>query len=127
MFYLLSKASAQISTELPSAPLQIESIGDIVGFALNVITGIGWSLAFIYFALGFIKYITSKGEKNATQEAQQMITYAVIGGIGLLLLGAFMQILKGILGEGVFTNYNEFIPGGTTSDEAIDAIVPTDV
>jgi len=114
MFYLLSKASAQIGTELPSAPLQIASIGDIVGFALNVITGIGWSLAFIYLALGFIKYITSKGEKNATQEAQQMITYAVIGGIGLLLLGAFTQILNNILGEGVFTNYNEFIPGGTT-------------
>ena len=103
-------------TTLPAAILGIQTIGQAVAFVLNVITGIGWSIAFVYFALGFIKYITSKGETKATEEAQKMITYAVVGGIGLLLLGAVRTIIQNIIGGSLPPDY---VPGtntGTATD-----------
>lgn len=97
---IINKVNAQTATNL-SNPLSVTSIADLVGFILNIITGIGWALAFGFLAYGFIQYITSKGEKNATEEAQKTITFAIIGGIGLLLLGAVRSMLEGILGAGV--------------------------
>ena len=114
-----SEESSNIGTEgyegtditLPTAILEIKTIGQVVAFVLNVITGIGWSIAFVYFALGFIKYITSKGETKATEEAQKMITYAVVGGIGLLLLGAVRTIIENIVGGSLPPDY---VPGTNT-------------
>ena len=99
-------AQGSISTTV-SNPLGISSIGQIVGLALNFIIGIGWAIAFIYLALGFMAYITSSGEKDKTQEAQKKITFAIIGAVGLLILGAVRGIITNLLGDFGFT---EFLP-----------------
>ena len=110
---LISNISAQtISTNLNNT-FDISSVGQLVGFGLNIVIGIGWAVAFVFFALGFIGYITSKGEKQKAQDAQQTITYAVIGGVGLLLLGAIKSVVEGTLGTVLPEG---FVPGEGASE-----------
>jgi len=80
---------------------QFQTLGDVFGFVTNLLIGIGWGLVFIMLALGFTQYVMSKGEKTATQSAQQWLTYAVIGGVGLLLVGVIKGLLANLLGIGV--------------------------
>ena len=51
---------------------------------VNFIIIIGFGLAFVFLVLGFIKYVTSQGDKTALDQAQKWITYAALGGIGML-------------------------------------------
>ena len=99
MINLVEKVNAAVPTSVIN-PLsgRFTTVGSIFGFATNVIIGIGWGLVFIMLALGFIKYVMSKGDKNETQSAQSQLTYAVIGGVGLLAIGLIKNILAGILG-----------------------------
>ena len=109
---LINTVSAQPSTSL-SNPLGITNIAELVGSALNIVIGVGWAIAFVYLAWGFITYITSKGEKDKTSQAQQTITYAVIGGIGLLLLGSVRNILTSILGDESLSGVDQYVPGAS--------------
>jgi hypothetical protein len=77
---------------------RFRNLNDIFGWALNIIIGIGWALVFIMLALGFIKYITSRGEAKATDSARQWLTYAALGGVGLFFLTAIRFIITGLLG-----------------------------
>ena len=74
------------------------TLGEIFGFIVNLIIGIGWSLVLVMLAYGFIQYVLSKGDKTGTENAQKTITYAIVGGVGLLLIMAIRTILVGILG-----------------------------
>jgi hypothetical protein len=74
------------------------NIGQIFAFVTNLLIGVGWGLVFVMLALGFMKYVTSRGEKTETQSAQQWLTYSVIGGVGLLLLGLIRTLVANILG-----------------------------
>jgi|GEM_PF-1261895 len=102
MISLLQLVEAQESVKTTIiSPLSAEnfgSIGAIFGFITNLLIGIGWGLVFIMLALGFTKYVMSKGDKTETQNAQQWLTYAVIGGVGLLMLGLIKTLLAGVLG-----------------------------
>jgi len=55
---------------------------------VNLIIGIGWSLVLVMLAVGFIQYVLSRGDKVGTENAQKTITYAIVGGVGLLLIMA---------------------------------------
>ena len=112
---LINTVSAQPNTTL-SNPLGVNNIADLVGAALNIVIGIGWAIAFVYLAWGFITYITSKGEKDKTSQAQQTITYAIIGGIGLLLLGSVKNILTNILGADSLSEIEDYVPGAGGSN-----------
>jgi Na+/H+ antiporter NhaC len=82
------------------------TIGNLAGFAINIILGVGWALTFIMLAGGFIKYITSKGETKATDSARNWLTFAAIGGVGLFFLTVLKSVIMNLLGAG------EVIPGG---------------
>ena|SRR3989344_1836666 len=77
---------------------RFENLGNIFGFVINVVVGVGWALVFIMLALGFIQYVTSQGETKAADKARMWLTYAVIGGVGLFFLTALRVILPGLLG-----------------------------
>jgi hypothetical protein len=96
---IIQPVYAQIPTEVPD-PLdgRFRVPADIFGWLINIIIGIGWALVFIMLALGFIKYITSRGEPKATDSARQWIVYTVLGGIGLFFLTAIRFIIAGLLG-----------------------------
>lgn len=90
-------AATNLPTDLADPVSGFQDLGDVFGFAINLLIGIGWGMVFIFITLGFMQYITSKGEKTATQNAQQWLTYAVIGGIGLFLVGFLRRILPTML------------------------------
>ena len=96
---MLQKVYADQVAETVVNPLsRFQNLGDIFGFVVNLIIGIGWSLVLVMLAVGFIQYVLSRGDKVGTENAQKTITYAIVGGIGLLLIMALRTILFGILG-----------------------------
>lgn len=100
MLDIIQVAAAQVNTQIIN-PLEgkgLNTVGDIFGFVTNLLIGIGWGLVFIMLALGFTQYVMSKGDKTATQTAQQWLTYAVIGGVGLLMIGLIRTLVSSVLG-----------------------------
>jgi membrane protease YdiL (CAAX protease family) len=77
---------------------RFSDLGDIFGFVVNLIIGVGWALVFVMLALGFVQYVTSKGEKDAVESAQKWLTYAVIGGVGLFFITFIKTLLPTLLG-----------------------------
>jgi len=120
MLDILQVVSAQVNTEIinPLADSGLTTVGAIFSFATNLLIGIGWGLVFIMLALGFTQYVMSKGDKTATQGAQQWLTYAVIGGVGLLMIGLIRTILQNLLGieDGAIDVGGGIIPGTETSN-----------
>ncbi|EKE00203.1 MAG: hypothetical protein ACD_22C00077G0003 [uncultured bacterium] len=93
------------------------TVGQLAGYAINVILGIGWALTFVMLATGFIKYITSKGETKATDSARNWLTFAALGGVGLFFLTVIKSIIWNLLGANAIpggddTQFDPF--GGTT-------------
>ena len=90
---LIQKVFAQVPTnEIDLVGNRFTSLGSIFGFVINLIIGVGWALVFVMLALGFVQYVTSKGEKDAVESAQKWLTYAVIGGVGLFFV-TFLRTL----------------------------------
>lgn len=67
----------------------------------NIIIYVGWGLVLIFLALGFIKFITSQGDKTATEQAQKWVTYSIIGGVGLLLVYAIRGVISNLIGGSI--------------------------
>lgn len=63
----------------------------------NILIVIGVGLVLIFLVLGFIRFITSQGDKVATEQAQKWVTYAIIGGVGLFLVYAIKALLLNFL------------------------------
>lgn len=97
---LIQKVFAQ--EKLPTTvtdPLggRFDSLGDVFGFVINLVIGVGWALVFVMLALGFVQYVMSKGEKEAVESAQKWLTYAVIGGVGLFFLTFIRTLIPNLL------------------------------
>ena len=91
---------AQVPTQLvnPLSGGEFENVGDIFGFVINLIIFVGWALVFVMLALGFTQYVMSKGDENAVKSAQQWVTYAIIGGVGLFFIGVIRTIVPNLIG-----------------------------
>ncbi len=95
---MLQRVYAAVPVTLSNPVTGYTSLGNIFGFIINVVLGVGWALVFIMLALGFIQYIMSQGEAKAADKARMWLTYAVIGGVGLFFLSALRIILPSLLG-----------------------------
>lgn len=82
----------------PIQGLQVSTLQDLVTLITNVIIVAGIAVVVIMLAVGFVKYITSQGDKTAVESAQKTLTYAVIGAVGLLLVYALRSILLSLVG-----------------------------
>lgn len=108
--FMLKKINASTTIDIVD-PIPISTGSEFIGFLLNIIIGIGWTLVFVFLFIGILKFVTSRGEKENTSAAQQIITYAVIGGILLLLFGSFEDILFNIFGENTITkDVKQYLP-----------------
>ena len=111
MYPLVEKVYAATQGQAPTTlvtAVSIGSFGELFGMIINIILGIGWALVFVMLAMGFVQYITSRGEKQAVEQAQKWLTYAVIGGVGLFFVVVLKSIIPALLG-GSTTG-----PGGTS-------------
>ncbi len=97
---LLQRVYAQgaVSTTLANPLTGIDSLPQIFSLVINLIIGVGWALVFVMLALGFVQYVTSKGEVKATDAARQWLTYAVVGGVGLFFISVLKSILPQLIG-----------------------------
>ena len=97
MFRVYEVYASTVTTEVANTLTGFVNFGDMFGFVVNVIIGVGWALVFIMLALGFVQYVMSKGEKTAVDSAQKWLTYAVIGGVGLFFLGFLRNAIPRLL------------------------------
>ena len=108
---LMLKIYANSNRVIITNPVKnVGTVGELVGFILNVIIGFGWALVFVFIALGLINYITSKGEKDKAKNARNTIIIAVIGGIALFILGSVRFIITSILGTNALSGVEDYIP-----------------
>ena len=104
---LLQTVHAQANTTIQTGiGPNINTLGQLFAFILNIILGAGFALVLIMLALGFVQYIMSQGDKAGVEKAQKWVTYAVVGGIGLFLVFVLRQVMIQVSG-------NNPITGGT--------------
>jgi hypothetical protein len=82
----------------PISPLGDLSLNQMVTVVTNAIMVVGVAVFLVMLGLGFVKYVTSQGDKAAVESAQKTLTYAVIGGVGLILVFVFRSILFSLIG-----------------------------
>jgi hypothetical protein len=105
-FAYLIAASVPFDSEIN--PLStITSMYSLFTFITNAIIIVGLFVVVVFLALGFISFITSQGDKVKTEQAQKWVTYAVLGGIGLLAVYAIRTVILNFVGANT-TNLNEY-------------------
>ncbi len=89
----------------PTAFSGITTINGLVTVIVNAIIIIGAAAVLIFLAMGFIKFITSQGDKVAAEQAQKWVTYAIIGGIGLFAVFILRTVVFNLIGWGDVEKY----------------------
>ena len=94
-----AQAASTIPSDKPVVDLGITTLYGLFTWITNFIV-------IIFLAIGFIRFITSQGDKVATETAQKWVTYAVLGGVGLFAVYAIKAVILNLLGTGDITkNY----------------------
>jgi len=83
--------------------LPVNTLNELFTWITNGIIILGLGLVVIFLAIGFIRFITSQGDKVATEQAQKWVTYAVLGGIGLFAVYAIKAVVLNLLGSSDIT------------------------
>lgn len=98
-------AAAIPTGEIVTLP-NITSLSTLFQWVTNLLIVLGFGLVIVFLALGFIRFITSQGDKEATATAQKWVSYAALGGVGLLAVYTLKAIILGITGaSGSLENY----------------------
>jgi len=83
-------------------------LGDFFAIVINALMGGLFALSFIAVAVGFLGYITSKGDPKATDKASKTVTWGIIGiviSFGVLVAKTIVINILGIEGE-----IKEYVP-----------------
>ena len=98
-------AAAIPTGEIVTLPA-ITNLSTLFEWVTNLLIVLGFGLVIVFLALGFIRFITSQGDKEATATAQKWVSYAALGGVGLLAVYTLKAIILGITGaSGSLENY----------------------
>lgn len=76
----------------------ITNIGELFTWLTNIIIIIGFGMVVVFLALGFIRFVTSQGDKLATEQAQKWVSYAALGGVGLLAVYTIKAVILSLTG-----------------------------
>jgi len=106
---LITKVYAQ--TGEIGATLEEKSIKGLVTWITDWLIGIGLGVTVIMIALAFIGFATSRGDEEKTKNAQNWLTYAVIGGVGLFLVYVLKTIILSIAGVAEPYTYTQTFGG----------------
>ena len=86
----------------PSDTVRDLTIGTVVSVAIKVLVVIASVLFFLWLVLGGIKWITSGGDKNKTEEARQQITAALVGLVVVFSAWAIARLIDILFGVDLF-------------------------
>ncbi len=81
----VAQAATPLNAQVITLPFK--DLGDVFGFLVNVVLGVGIAVTIIFLILGGIQYITARGDQKAAGAARESLTNAVIGFI--VVIGAF--------------------------------------
>ena len=103
IFYniLLANGLSDVETPQVSLGFSIPSFDMVLTFVLRFFFIIAGLAALIYLLLGALAWITSGGNKENVDKAQQKIQAAVIGLIVIFAVLAVVVLLENILGLGL--------------------------
>ncbi len=82
----------------PAIPFANTADGGLIPSVLNIVNGllvVAGIVASIYLVMGGIRYITSQGESDQTEQAKNTILYAMIG---LIVIGLSAALVNFIIG-----------------------------
>ncbi|MEA2020228.1 MAG: hypothetical protein U9M98_00655 [Patescibacteria group bacterium] len=82
-------------------PTGFNTIGDVIGTVLLNVFIIAGLLLFFYLIFGGFKYLTAGGNEDAVEQAQKVITTAIIGFVIIFMSYWIMWIIQTIFGVNV--------------------------
>ncbi|MFA5135792.1 MAG: hypothetical protein WC489_00180 [Patescibacteria group bacterium] len=91
----------------------VQGVGNLITFLISITLFVGGLAALIYLVWGAFEWITSSGEKEKIQKAQQKMTNAVVGLIMIVFaFTIFIFIMGTVLGGkfGIGPNFEITIP-----------------
>jgi len=74
------------------------TVKGLITIITNLLIAVGLGVTVIMIALAFIGFATSQGDEEKTKNAQNWLTYAVIGGIGLFLVYTLRAVILNLVG-----------------------------
>ena len=107
-------ADITISTKGANEVAAFKDLGTLVNFVINLVFGVGLSLALLFVIIGGIKYITSQGDEGKATEARNTITNAVIGAVVIIAFRVLINLALNVLGldEGI----SAYFSGGSRAN-----------
>lgn len=95
LYYLADALSDPISDPLGG---RFSSLSGVIGFAINVLLGVGWALVFYNLALGFTGIALAGSKPEDAKKNQQKIMYSIIGGVMLFFIAVLKSYLPKLFG-----------------------------
>src|SRR3989338_5642982 len=87
-----------MTSPVPSGVAPFTDIGALLGNVFSVVLILASILLFLYLLLGGIQWLTSGGDKAATQAARDRLTAALVGLLIVLAIWGVFKILEGAFG-----------------------------
>lgn len=92
-------------------PLSGITVPKIIQSSISLVLIVAAIVFFFMLVIGGIRWITSGGDKGATEVARNQITAALVGLVIVFAAWAIMQLVGGLFGITIFSNLT--IPGFT--------------
>jgi hypothetical protein len=75
-------------------PLKFNSLEELIVAILQIFTTLMIPVIVFFIIYAGFKYVTAQGNAGQIEEASQMLTYAIIGGVLILAAVAIAEIIK---------------------------------
>ncbi len=92
-----------VSTGVNEAVTPFSNIGSLLGQVFTFVLVVAAILLFLYLILGGVQWLTSGGDKAATQAARDRITAALTGLLIILAVYGVFRVLEAAFGISVLT------------------------
>ena len=89
-----------------SAPLETLTFGQVIGAAIVLILIIAAIVFFFILIIGGVRWITSGGDKAATEGARSQITSALVGLVIVFAAWAILQLIELFFGIDILGGLN---------------------
>lgn len=107
LYWLASPALAVTTININQpAEVQINELGPLITAIIGIILIIAALIFFFMLLIGGIQWMTSGGDKAATEAARGRITAALIGLVIVFAAWALMRLIETFLGINVITGFN---------------------
>lgn len=89
-----------------SQPLETLTLGQVIGAAIVLILIVAAVVFFFILIIGGVRWITSGGDKAATEGARNQITAALVGLVIVFAAWAIMQLVQLFFGVDILGGIN---------------------